>query len=434
MSITFTCTCGKRMRVRDEMAARRFMCPACGCPVGIPSGKPTQRGTPVGPLSPAERRRQPRVVAAEPPAVVVPFLNDPLRENTAPPAGFPRSGWGTLGYRAVEVSDDGTPAPAPAPRPVQPPVLEPPSYRVVQVADEVVEQDRRRRIDDAQEISFRSRYHRVRRRSRRERPRQLERHWYECLAFPFLTWKWLLGLAVLLAIVTSAGMAWVAEGVVGLTPDVGFFDDPRSDLLFKWLFRAAFAGAVVGFTFSYLHWVLSAAAAGEVPHGSWPVFDVRLWLRGSGLFLAALLAGPVELAVLGFYYWMECGDPSALDWIILVEIGIAAVGCGLFALAAMTCGRPTEFNPLRALELAHRLGGRGAALVLFSAGAVLVHGWVALAAMEKMHSPRGGFGGWLLLVCCWLSGLFVASFVLRVLGRWCAEENQKEQALLLEEP
>src|SRR5205807_7890132 len=100
--------------------------------------------------------------------------------------------------------------------------------------------------------------------------------------------------------------------------------------------------------------------------------------------------------------------------------------CGLFALAAMAWGdRPADFNPLRAVELAQRLGRRGVLLVVFAAAALLVHGALALAAVEKMHSPRHGFGGWLLLTCCWLSGLFVASFVLRLLGRWCAEERQE---------
>jgi hypothetical protein len=425
MSITFTCTCGKRMRARDEMASRRTMCPACGRPVGIPSGLPTQRGTPVGPLSPEERRR----ARADAPTVIVPFLNNPLQPAPAAACSSPAADWDSLRFRVVELDDDGAPTPEPPPRPATLPVLAPPSYRVVQVADEIVQQDRRRRLEDAREIEFRSR--RVRRRSRRTRPRACEQHWYECLAFPFLTWRWLLCLAVLLTIVTSAALAWVAEGPIR---EPGFIFDPDSDTLLKWLLRAVFAGAILGVVFGYLHWVLSTAAAGEPPHGGWRVWDVRLWLRGTGLWLAALFAGPVELAVLGFYYWMECGDLTLLDGLILIEIGIAAVACGLFALAAMTCVRPAEFNPLRAVELAQRLGRRGAALVLFTSAAVLVLGWLMLGAIEKMHSPRGGFGGWLLLVFCWLSVLFVASFVLRLLGRWCAEEVQRMPALLAEEP
>ncbi|HEY7307870.1 MAG TPA: hypothetical protein VH643_00785 [Gemmataceae bacterium] len=48
MSIKFICSCGKHLRARDEMAARRSMCPRCGAPVGIPSLQPTHGGTTVG--------------------------------------------------------------------------------------------------------------------------------------------------------------------------------------------------------------------------------------------------------------------------------------------------------------------------------------------------------------------------------------------------
>jgi hypothetical protein len=60
MSIKFTCSCGKHLRARDEMAARRSMCPRCGKPVGIPSLRPTHAGTAVAPLTPLERLRHRR--------------------------------------------------------------------------------------------------------------------------------------------------------------------------------------------------------------------------------------------------------------------------------------------------------------------------------------------------------------------------------------
>src|SRR5581483_11058359 len=62
MSIKFVCSCGKHLRARDEMAARRSVCPRCGAPVGMPSKQPTQRGAAAAPMTPAERwlsRRRP---------------------------------------------------------------------------------------------------------------------------------------------------------------------------------------------------------------------------------------------------------------------------------------------------------------------------------------------------------------------------------------
>src|SRR2546423_13472646 len=60
MTIKFICTCGKHLRARDEMAARRSVCPRCGSPVGIPSLKPTHPGTTAAPLTPLERLRYAR--------------------------------------------------------------------------------------------------------------------------------------------------------------------------------------------------------------------------------------------------------------------------------------------------------------------------------------------------------------------------------------
>jgi hypothetical protein len=63
MAIRFVCSCGKHLRARDEMAARRTACPACGAPVGIPSLEPTHRGGVAAPLSPAERLAHRRAAA-----------------------------------------------------------------------------------------------------------------------------------------------------------------------------------------------------------------------------------------------------------------------------------------------------------------------------------------------------------------------------------
>lgn len=66
MAIKFICSCGKRLRARDEMAARRSMCPRCGAPVGVPSLRPTHAGTTAAPLTPQERRRLSRERGEDP--------------------------------------------------------------------------------------------------------------------------------------------------------------------------------------------------------------------------------------------------------------------------------------------------------------------------------------------------------------------------------
>src|SRR6266513_2910473 len=57
MSIKFVCSCGKHLRARDEMAARRSVCPRCGAPVGIPSKQAANSAITAKPLTSAERLR-----------------------------------------------------------------------------------------------------------------------------------------------------------------------------------------------------------------------------------------------------------------------------------------------------------------------------------------------------------------------------------------
>jgi hypothetical protein len=42
VSIKFVCSCGKRLKARDEMARRRSICPRCGSLVGIPGSLPDE--------------------------------------------------------------------------------------------------------------------------------------------------------------------------------------------------------------------------------------------------------------------------------------------------------------------------------------------------------------------------------------------------------
>src|SRR5262245_2614672 len=98
MSIKFICSCGKHLRARDEMAARRSFCPACGSPVGVPSLKPTHGGTDAAPLSPAERRararqRQQEPIPADEPAeeVVWPAPRRPARPEDLDLSTGPRT-------------------------------------------------------------------------------------------------------------------------------------------------------------------------------------------------------------------------------------------------------------------------------------------------------------------------------------------------------
>jgi hypothetical protein len=134
MSIKFICSCGKHLRARDEMAARRSVCPRCGEPVGIPSLQPTHPGIFAAPLTPQERRR---------------LRGEPSRDHQeAEQASLP-DGRGSDQSSLPDGRGSDTPTP------------------------------------------------RLRRR------RQLETRWTECLIYPFLSWRLLLILALMLTVLSA---------------------------------------------------------------------------------------------------------------------------------------------------------------------------------------------------------------------------------------
>src|SRR6266446_4913138 len=85
MTIKFICSCGKHLKARDEMAARRSVCPRCGEPVGIPSQQPAAPGAPPGPMTPQERRRLARQ-RVPPPDDDIPQRDSPRTAAAVPAA------------------------------------------------------------------------------------------------------------------------------------------------------------------------------------------------------------------------------------------------------------------------------------------------------------------------------------------------------------
>lgn len=367
MSIKFVCSCGKHLRARDDMAARRVLCPRCRSLVGVPSLQPTHPGTVAGPMTPQERLRHARQRAPVPTAAAAPAA-DAFAEAPPPP-------------------------------------------------------------DPAAAVT-------VRKKPRRQR----EARWYHCLAYPCRAWP----------LVLALGLGWAgwAAGTVALLPVVQDLPGGPDRLGLPgagWLLVTLL---LAGYTWGFLDCTLIAAAAGEVAWVRWPGRDLLLVFRSLVRWLVALLAGPVLLFAAAFAYWLYGGDLGRLDWLILAELGAVAVAWWIFAVAA--AGERERFrdaNPVTVARLVYRLGYGG--LVVLAAGAVAVgHGWLVVAALEALNGspaatvprpqlvvdrfsfapvvPRPdlpalesllGAGCVLVLAC--LSGVFLTTFLFRLVGMWC---------------
>jgi hypothetical protein len=346
MSIKFVCSCGKHLRARDDMAARRLLCPRCGAPLGVPSLQPTHAGTVANPMTPEERRRNAR---RRPPA--------PVAED------------GICAATAVDA--------------VRPPDTTLPSRGPVDL------------------VSL-----------RRKPPRYREPRWYHCLAYPCRAWPLVLGLGLAWAV-------WLACSVA-LAPVAHQAADPARPwvLAATWLLATL---SLAGYTAGVLDCALVSAAAGEVLRVRWPGGDLLLIVKSLGRWLFAFLAGPVLLLGAGFAYWLHGGDLGPLDSLILAELGVLAVTYWALAVAAAAeRERFLDANPLAVARLGYRLGAR-ALVVPVAAAAVGAHGWLALAALATIHERGVAV---VLLLPCGVSGLFLATFLFRLLGMWCHRSHQ----------
>jgi hypothetical protein len=360
MPIKFACSCGKHLRARDEMAARRSLCPRCGAPVGIPSLQPTHRGATLGPLSlvagAVTRQAAPLLDLASPTAAAAASALLATAENT-PPA---------------------LPDRAPPARP------DPPARQ------------------DRKAVPLPG--------GGWPRRRYVETHWYQSLLLPWRAWPLVLGLAFVLTVLSGGGALGLAELLARFR---------AAGAWLGWLCLPFFSIplAILGYGSGFLDSVLTSAMAGEVGTIRWPGRDFVLALRSGARWLSCFLAGPAVLAGLSVLYWIHAGELMFLDWLILIELNVLAVSIWfLLLLAAHQQGRLRDANPLRVLELIRRLGHRLVAWAVFAAVMVLGHGWLASVALEKLHRDVATGGS--LLFLAWISGLLFAGFLFRWVGVW----------------
>jgi len=347
MTIKFICTCGKHLRARDEMAMRRSICPRCGAPVGIPSLQPLHREATLGPMTPAERVR--------------------AKQNAAASGRLPQDAAATTAGSPLR------------------PGGEDPLRRMLQ--EHVVGL-----------VLPRARV-----------PRQLEKHWYECLLYPLRAGGLVFGLAVALTVLSG--------GTLLVLPEIVELKLRLSGLLILGALFLAIPLVIIGFTCLLLDGALKTAPVGEL-HIHWLVRNLGRAIQSGASWLFCFLAGPSLPLGGSMIYWFYCGDPILPDWLILAYLCIVGISYGLFAtLAVNQSGRLLDANPVRIAELAYKLGFRSIAVVVLTATLMLGHCLLALAALQDLHHDAPA--GWTLLFLCWLNGMFWVAFLLRLLGVWC---------------
>jgi hypothetical protein len=250
---------------------------------------------------------------------------------------------------------------------------------------------------------------------RKRRQWAMETRWYECLLYPFRAGLLILRLAALF----TALSACLVPGVPLVLGNTQI--DPQPEPFVPWLISAPYllvSFCVVGYTCGFLHCVLAFGAVGEATELGFRGQDLRLVLKIAVRWLSCFLAGPVAPTIAAVLYWFYGGDLGVLDWAIIAELGVLAVGWWLLTVLAVSQrDRLLDANPVRVAEVVRRLGFRVVLIAGVAGVLVLGHGLAAFGALEQLHINLGVGLGWLLL--CWISLLSWATFLLRLLGLWC---------------
>jgi len=397
MSIRFVCVCGKHLRAHDEMAARRSVCPECGRPVGIPSQQPTQRGTEAEPLS---------------------LTDNPVRVEQPASANIPAGDF--LRYRVVALPDGSVPVRVPRDDEL--------TYRVVPLQDEKLPPTRQAREPKTLEAEFAQsderqldhgdrRWRRVldadlsrivkrknpdRRSTRRARGWQLERYWFQSLAYPFRAWLIIGALAFVSALLVSqiaVAMPWYQE----------------HQTIAPLLILPAMLAGVLAYACAFFHCTALAAVSGDAGVVRWPGADLALVLQGVARCLVCFLAGPALLVLAAFLFWYDAGDLEGIDQVILAELIVVAAGYWLFAfLAVSEKDRLSAVTPLAVAGIINRLKLRSLFAVLVLSLVVAGHALWTSDALPELH--HDGFSSWFSLLLCWGNTFFWLTFLLRWLG------------------
>ena len=359
MTIKFVCSCGKRLRARDDLAARRLACPRCGKPVGIPSSNQPRHTPLIDPLAPSSRPSRQETES-----------NSPGWEPNEAAARAAAE----LADRLRLMGDDG-------------------SVELTAASA---------RAKAAAPIAYRP--------SMFRQSRDPGTRWYHCLLFPraavtrIIVLGCVLGLFAVIAPI-EARVLLISDGTQA----------PADRLLYgSGLVVAALA--LLSQISAWFVCVLAAERTGQLSVADLSVRQVGLALRSFAVVICTGLGGPVVLAGLCLWFWIHTGQMQFVDWLILGELSFVMASYWLFALAEACLSRwPRPAGPMGVARLIHQLGPRS----LVAAG--LAWGFVVLlvAFLERALQPVEGQLGLLKILSYAIMCILWGSVMLRLTGMWC---------------
>jgi hypothetical protein len=358
MTIKFVCSCGKRLRARDHMAARRLACPRCGAPVGIPSSSQANQARLVNPFAPPARPRRADADSTEP--------------GWEPNEAASRAA-AELADRLRQMGDDGfveLTAASARPKAAEPLIYRPSKFR--------------KSWDPGT-------------------------RWYHCLVFPraalgrILFLGCLLGLFALIVPVEARRLLTVDE-------------TQNSNRLMGGAGLVVATLVLVSQISAWFVCVLAAEKAGQYTVTSLSLRQVGLAARSLAMVACTFLGGPAFFAGLGLWFWIHTGKMLLVDWFILGELCFVMAGYWLFALAEACLSRwPRVGNPIIVAQLVHQLGWKAIVLAGLAWGLTVLFLTFVVQALQPVENSVGVF----VILGCGILCIQGGSILLRFTGMWC---------------
>lgn len=212
----------------------------------------------------------------------------------------------------------------------------------------------------------------------------------------------------------AAGLALACVAGLRVLPGLFGFEAEAAAMFTMIMILAAGAGAYAcEFLKRTLSGALDSAATGIKPFD----YDPGVALKSFAQWTGCLMSVPVPLLACGVMYWIYCGELNALDYAILVELAVVAIGYGLFAVTVVCkTGRLRDVTPVRVVDEAVAYGPRGLWVVLIVCGVATAHAVLSFQAATIVHESP--FSAFLLFLLCWFGALYLVSFTLRLIGQW----------------
>jgi hypothetical protein len=367
MTIHFACQCGKRLRAPDRMEGRRTQCPSCFSSVVIPSRHSRWRSAERGGDAASTEDRTARGKE-----------NEEATGPVSPPASRGESSSSDAGG-PFQSGEQRSGASTFVPTRIATAGLDP----------------------EMTAIALRHPPRWTRLLSRRVEPR-----WYHSLIYPVSNVPIFFRLAMMLTVLTAlALLGWLS------------IDRDRPTawpyvMLGVSLFLLLL---VLGRTLNYFNAILALAAQGKVKHEAAIDFAPIRALLSCGQWFACFLAGPALLFASALGYWLYCGDLTVIDWLILAELGFAAVGWWLIAILLTNVDATLRVpTPRQVLRAALGMGWRAIELTMLATAVFLAHLFAGVSGIGHLHDrPLSSF---LLLCAAATTGLYLTAFTFRRLG------------------